>query len=478
MRHALPFAAVLALVSTAPAHAATVQVVDGPNPTVQVVDEQGKRNALTITYSYGAQGPPGPATVEVRDTAAALDAGNGCTEVMSGPVVCTLERLGGIVVRAGGGEDRVEVVPEGLSCDCARLFGERGSDDLLGGIGADALRGGRGRDELIGSAGNDDLRGGRGSDTLRGGEHGEGSPPPGRDKLNGGPGGDLLQDNDHHGGEIGPDVVIGGTGDDELFSYLGREAGVRVNLSDAKANDGAPGERDLILNVEEVLGGNGDDVLVGDGDHNFILGFGGSDRIDGRGGNDFLGGGGGANPVRGGVGGDVIITASYTPDAIRCNQGSDRVDHRTDPRATRRIRPHHKGPRIAPSCEAIVRSSGSWGIDPVPGAPRPGRRTLFFGRPEGVAWSRRYEVIVTTRHRPFTKLGRGDSTRRGVKVRIPARLARRARREGLRLRAEVRNDQGWLQMIWRFRVASTGESRRRPNAGCPASSTATAETAC
>jgi len=60
---------------------------------------------------------------------------------------------------------------------------------------------------------------------------------------------------------------------------------------------------------------------------------------------------------------------------------------------------------------------------------------------------------VTTRGEPFTEVGRGVSTRRGVKVRLRARLARRARRKGLALRAEVwERENTALQMVWRLRV--------------------------
>jgi hypothetical protein len=62
---------------------------------------------------------------------------------------------GGVVVRAGDGDDRVTT--------------GRGNDRLLGETGRDLLSAGGGADRLDGGPGPDRLNGGRGNDTLRGG---------------------------------------------------------------------------------------------------------------------------------------------------------------------------------------------------------------------------------------------------------------------------------------------------------------------
>jgi Ca2+-binding RTX toxin-like protein len=130
--------------------------------------------------------------------------------------------------------------------------GGDGDDLLRGGPGVDSLRGNGGNDQLIGDAGNDFLFGNQGNDAAVAAS-----------------------------GADGADFFEGSTGTDAA-SYAARAAQVRVTLDDL-ANDGASGEGDEIrLDVENVLGGSGNDILRANQFQS------GPNRLVGNGGNDFL----------------------------------------------------------------------------------------------------------------------------------------------------------------------------------------------
>jgi len=128
------------------------------------------------------------------------------------------------------------------------------------------------RNELAAQSG---ILGGRGSDVLRGGSD--------RDSLFGGPGEDLLNGRagiDALDGGLGPDDLRGGGGLD-VVSYGRRTEPLRVTL-DGNRNDGEKGEEDVVRpDVEDVSGGAGNDVIIGDGERNGLHGGPGDDMIDG-----------------------------------------------------------------------------------------------------------------------------------------------------------------------------------------------------
>ncbi|AFY48168.1 Ca2+-binding protein, RTX toxin [Nostoc sp. PCC 7524] len=135
------------------------------------------------------------------------------------------------------------------------LEGSNFSDTLEGDIANNILRG------LIG---NDTLRGNAGNDTLIGG--------------------------------IGADVLDGGTGID-WADYSESPSGVRVSLLPGAVNTGGHGEGDTfvhngqIATVENLLGSDFNDVLIGDNGNNIInpgLSNGVLDTVNGNGGSDRL----------------------------------------------------------------------------------------------------------------------------------------------------------------------------------------------
>jgi Ca2+-binding RTX toxin-like protein len=136
------------------------------------------------------------------------------------------------------------------------------------------------------------LNGGAGNDSLQGGRQ--------VDAINGGDGDDVMA-----GGASG-DIFTGGPGGD-CADYGSTTTGVTVSLDDV-ADDGRPGEGDNVRSdVENIVGGYGNDTLTGSAAANYIQGGGGTDTIYGLGGADTLDGGtGGALPAAKNNGNDVL----------------------------------------------------------------------------------------------------------------------------------------------------------------------------
>ncbi|MEJ3655163.1 calcium-binding protein [Actinomycetes bacterium KLBMP 9759] len=180
-----------------------------------------------------------------------------------------------------------------------------------GGAGDDVLTGGRGRDELYGRAGRDEIYGGDANDGVFGGD--------GEDEVHGGSGDDLLcgdctpvlPASGPQPISPGADRIEGGAGIDTV-TYLERDADVTVSL-DGKPDDGVAGENDLVAgDIENVVGGNRNDTLVGDDGPNELDGGSGIDTLAGNGGNDTLHGGVGRDTLLGGSGDDQLADYRYT----------------------------------------------------------------------------------------------------------------------------------------------------------------------
>lgn len=178
-------------------------------------------------------------------------------------------RLGGAnsdEIDGGTGDDLIS----GFNGD-DQLTGGAGVDFLIGDNGIDTLAGDAGNDVLLGGAGQDDLAGGDGVDLLVGGA--------GNDTLDGGAGDDLLA------GMGGVDVLDGGAGNDVLIGLTPDPASPEAALDglDPSALGAAiesrygaipdPLEARILRNLlsidgaespTQMVGGDGDDTLVGD----------------------------------------------------------------------------------------------------------------------------------------------------------------------------------------------------------------------
>ena len=247
------------------------------------------------------------------------------------------------------------------------IYGMDGNDELIGNDGADRLYGGNGDDTLHGGAAFDLLEGGDGNDTYiltdRGDRIAElagqgydtlhlvgitsatlvanveaaivvapafASTPAVRivgndldnhitggaanDTLLGGAGADTLL------GGLGNDVLIGGSGGDVLngqggvntASYAGSLGNVTIEL-DTGVVTGGDASGDQLSGIQNLTGGDGDDVLTGNAVANVLSGGIGDDSLTGRAGNDTLIGGAGGDDLDGGDGYDIL---SYAGSAV------------------------------------------------------------------------------------------------------------------------------------------------------------------
>jgi Ca2+-binding RTX toxin-like protein len=189
-----------------------------------------------------------------------LRLGDGNNTVVAGPVDNVISTGSGTdSIDGGAGNDNI-----GAGAGNDSLAGGDGDDILQGGNGDDISDGGAGNDRLFDNLGNDQLRGGADSDQLNGGA--------GNDTLDGGPGNDRLFTG------LGADTVGGGA-DTDTVDFSGETRSLFISL-DGTANDGFAGEgANVLTDVENIVGGNGDDVLGGSGAANSIDGNGGNDSI-------------------------------------------------------------------------------------------------------------------------------------------------------------------------------------------------------
>ncbi|MGF1490171.1 MAG: hypothetical protein ACFBSE_24035, partial [Prochloraceae cyanobacterium] len=169
-----------------------------------------------------------------------------------------------------------------------------GADTLIGNSANNDIEGERGNDFLDGGAGNDTLDGDRDNDTLIGGT--------GNDFLDGDRGWDLLI------GGAGADTIDGGR-DTDTVSYFTSAAGVNVNFA-IRSGSGGDAQGDVYFAIENLIGSEFNDTLVGDVAFNFISGGSGNDILQGLEGDDTLAGGAGADTIDGGSGNDLVDYSS------------------------------------------------------------------------------------------------------------------------------------------------------------------------
>ena len=220
------------------------------------------------TVSFAGQTAPATAYLgEISPTAGVSDLIAGDVENLiggSGPDTLVGDQRANQI---DGGDGADEITGGGWS---RPRHGGRGEDRLVGGEGDDKITGSGGDDVLIGDDGDDQLAGTGGDDVLRGGDH--------ADSLDGGLDGDLM---------------IGGPGTDTA-EYDARTIGVDVTIGaggddDGSREDGPAGERDRVRgSVEDVNGGAGADVLVGNDVANRMTGNAGVDQLRGGDGRDVL----------------------------------------------------------------------------------------------------------------------------------------------------------------------------------------------
>jgi Ca2+-binding RTX toxin-like protein len=242
-----------------------------------------------------------------------------------------------------------------------------GNDSAIGSAAGEIFFGGAGDDTLTGNGGDDTLVGGEGSDTLDGGS-GSDTAVFGDDQVHvdlifglafsgfetdtlvgienittGAGNDDLVGDgsanilntgagNDSLIGGGGNDTLIGGAGTDQaVFAGYGSAGGTSVNimvdLSVTGPQDTGEG-LDTLSGVENVITGDGDDILIGDEGANTLSAGNGNDTLTGGLGDDTLLGGAGNDTAvylgLNGAGATVPITVDLSrTDAQGTGEGLD-----------------------------------------------------------------------------------------------------------------------------------------------------------
>lgn len=245
----------------------------------------------------------------------------------------------GAISSALGGRGNMQIAPDSV---IERATGGAGADRITGNAVANRLRGGEGKDTLAGAAGNDTLDGGKGKDKLAGGAGDDTYIVTSGDRVieRAGAGIDTVQTATSHTlaahvehavltgvvgasltgnalpnqltGNAGNDRLEGGLGDDTLIGGSGIDTAVysgttsvSVNLSLTTAQKTGQG-RDVLISIENLVGGSGHDRLTGHHLANRLEGGVGNDTINGDAGDDNLLGGVGNDVLQGGAGADRI----------------------------------------------------------------------------------------------------------------------------------------------------------------------------
>lgn len=165
-------------------------------------------------------------------------------------------------------------------------------------------------DILSGLEGDDYLAGLDGNDILQ--------SFGGKDILDGGAGDDLLM------GGKGADVLVGGEGTDTA-SYVESESAVVVKLELGRGTAGEA-KGDVLVGIENVIGGVWNDRLFGNAMSNSLSGNLGNDQLWGLDGDDLLDGGAGKDTLLGGAGADTLKGGSDA-DVLNGGLGVDTASY-------------------------------------------------------------------------------------------------------------------------------------------------------
>ncbi|MDR4518574.1 MAG: hypothetical protein MRK00_14485 [Nitrosomonas sp.] len=151
------------------------------------------------------------------------------------------------------------------------LRGSNAGERFIGGGGDDTIEGRDGQDALYGGAGNDSLFGDTGDDLLHGGA--------GNDVINGGGGIDTAT------WAFATPGANQGEVENTSFGHLEVDL---INGSALLRLFSGGQENDALVDIENIIGGDGNDIIRGNDLDNMLSGGAGDDLLEGRGGNDVL----------------------------------------------------------------------------------------------------------------------------------------------------------------------------------------------
>ncbi|HWS35826.1 MAG TPA: calcium-binding protein [Actinoplanes sp.] len=325
-------------VLAAPAQAASVGTASVVNGKLIFKAGSGKTNRVWLSPVFNGK-------LELSDRVA-VKAGKGCKTVKG--VKHTVRCVGVTSAKISLGSGNDVFLNRGLLTTL--VHGGAGNDTLNGGIGRDFLYGEAGNDRVNGDWGSDYLVGGAGNDVIYGRDGADVIyDGAGNDRAYGGPGFDTFHDGtgkDRFYGEADDDRFVAGAAVDadrfyggaghDTATYQNRKKAVTLD-ADGKADDGAKGEKDNIAtDVENLIGGAGNDRITGNNGPNYLRGGFGDDIINGLGGDDQLYGENGKDRLDGGAGDDRLAGDSRVDpedsfrafaDVLIGGSGADTADY-------------------------------------------------------------------------------------------------------------------------------------------------------
>ncbi|WP_019903589.1 M10 family metallopeptidase C-terminal domain-containing protein [Methylobacterium sp. 77] len=224
------------------------------------------------------------------------------------------------------------------------LGGDEADNHLEGSSGADILKGAGGTDNLEGGADDDTLKGGGGADVLDGGS-GVNTASYSQSSIGvvvnlragTGTGGDAQGDTyiniQNLTGSSGDDVlggiaganVLNGLGGNNTADYSLSPGAVTIDLGAGTAS-GGDAAGDTLIDIQNLTGSIGADSLTGDAKANILRGGDGADILNGAGGKDRLVGGTGDDTMSGGADDDIYFVDSAADRVLEAvGGGADRV---------------------------------------------------------------------------------------------------------------------------------------------------------
>lgn len=339
-----------AALAPAAALASTAAVeLDPSGGATLIVQESafGELNDVTVASSGGSY--------VVTDAAGILPGGS-CSAVNATTVSCPVgsgaSAVGGLGVSTASAADKIRIDATVTDLDWTVLDG---------GDGVDTITGGSQDDVIVGGEGDDILSGGGGDDVFI--SYNNVANADGRSPIPAPDGADTLD-----GGSGSGDMIAYG----EILPYqspedpLAREVGVNVVLRGATptTGNGEPSENDELVNVEDVLGGSGSDVLDGGDGANFLsggesadtlIGGDGADELDGNEGWDLFDAGPGDDLVK--MREDLLGYSGELNHSADCGTGTDRIAVGPSDANTSIVGCEEVSPRIV-SSPAVDTSSG------------------------------------------------------------------------------------------------------------------------
>lgn len=234
----------------------------------------------------------------------------------------TATSSGDFEIDGGEGDDQIYI---GAGAD--HVLGGSGNDVIYAGAGKDVIDGGDGNDNLNGEDGDDTIHGGAGNDVISGGA--------GNDTIDAGAGDDIIK------AGLGNDVIDGGAGYDTL-DLSAATGTIFVDIGAGRVSGAGIGSQ-TFTSIENVLFGDGDNIVTGgNGDDSFDGGAGndtlnggagddvltgalGDDTLNGGSGDDELSGGAGNDALSGGSGDDILLGGAGN-DVLKGGSGDDWIE--------------------------------------------------------------------------------------------------------------------------------------------------------